>query len=112
MPKTVAGGVATVVVCSAMIFSIAGLAMADPSDPEPAPPPNCTQADFFQVSAGVAAATSRYLFAHPAANAKFTGVSDVRDQLQQYKSANPEAQADLAGIRQPLTEFLNRCQRQ
>ena len=88
---------------------------ADPA-PEPAPP-NCTAADLAGVSAGVAAATSAYLFAHPDVNAYFTSLKgqprdDIRDQLQQYMDANPQAHADLEGIRQPLTDFRNRCQMQ
>jgi hemophore-related protein len=69
------------------------------------------------VSAGVAAATSVYLFQHPDVNDYFTSLkgqtrSDQRDQLQQYMDANPQVHADLEGIRQPLTDFRNRCQLQ
>ena len=47
---------------------------ADPAGPTPAPLPNCTAADLAQVSAGVAAATSAYLFSHPDVNAYFTSL--------------------------------------
>lgn len=77
--------------------------------------PNCTAADLAQVSAGVAAATSAYLFPPPDVNAYFTSLkgqprSDIRDQVKQYMDANPQTHADLEGIRQPLTDFQNRCQ--
>ena len=89
--------------------------VADPDDPAPAPLPSCTAADLAQVSAGVAAATSAYLFTHPDVNAYFTSLkgqprSDMRDQLKQYMDANPQTHADLEGIRQPLTDFQARCQ--
>lgn len=103
----------------AMLFAGAGSAGADSTTdaPEPAPSsaPNCTAADLAQVSAGVAAATSAYLFTHPDVNAYFTSLrgqprSEIRDQVKQYMDANPQTHADLEGIRQPLTDFQNRCQ--
>jgi hemophore-related protein len=102
----------------AMLFATAGSAAADwpMDDPEPAPSsqPNCTAADLAQVSSGVAAATSAYLFTHPDVNAYFTSLKgkprdDMRAQLKQYMDANPQTHADLEGIRQPLTDFQNRC---
>ena len=111
-------GIAAGAVSGAMLFAAAGTASADGADapePAPAPLPNCTAADLAQVSAGVAAATSVYLFTHPDVNAYFTSLkgqprSDIRDQLKQYMDANPQTHADLEGIRQPLTDFQNRCQ--
>jgi hemophore-related protein len=84
-------------------------------EPAPPPPPNCTAADLAGVAAGVAAATSAYLFAHPDVNDYFTGLkgtprSEMRAQLQQYMDANPQTHADLMGIRQPMTDFRSRCQ--
>jgi heme-binding protein len=114
--RAIVGGIAAGAIGGAMLFGAAGLAMADPADPAPAPPaPNCTAADLAQVSSGVAAATSVYLFTHPDVNAYFTSLkgqprSDMRDQLQQYMDANPQVHADLQGIRAPLTDFRNRCQ--
>jgi hemophore-related protein len=54
------------------------------------------------------------LFAHPDVNAYFTSLKgqprdDMRQQLKQYMDANPQTHADLEGIRQPLTDFQNRC---
>jgi hemophore-related protein len=108
--RVVAGAIAAGAVSGAMLFGAAGSAIADP---EPAPP-NCTAADLAGVSAGVAAATSGYLFAHPDVNDYFTGLKgqpreDIREQVQQYMDANPQAHADLEGIRQPLTDFRARC---
>ncbi|GAB1815710.1 heme-binding protein [Mycobacterium sp. MUNTM1] len=117
-PRVVTGAVASGAVGVAMLFATAGSAAADwpMDDPEPAPSsqPNCTAADLAQVSSGVAAATSAYLFTHPDVNAYFTSLKgqprdDMRAQLKQYMDANPQTHADLEGIRQPLTDFQNRC---
>ncbi len=112
--RIVAGAIAAGAVSGAMLFGGAGVAFADPEEPAPAPLPNCTAADLAQVSAGVAAATAGYLFTHPDVNDYFTSLkgqsrSDIRDQLKQYMDANPQTHADLEGIRQPLTDFQERC---
>lgn len=116
--RVAAGAMAAGAVGVAMLFATAGSAAADwpMDDPEPAPSsqPNCTAADLAQVSSGVAAATSAYLFTHPDVNAYFTSLKgqprdDMRAQLKQYMDANPQTHADLEGIRQPLTDFQNRC---
>ncbi|KKC05193.1 heme-binding protein [Mycobacterium nebraskense] len=119
--RAIAGGIAAGAASVAMLFTGAGSAGADwgtdvpEPDPAPSSAPNCTAADLAQVSAGVAAATSAYLFTHPDVNAYFTSLkgqsrSDARDQLKQYMDANPQTHADLEGIRQPLTDFQRRCQ--
>lgn len=112
--RAVAGGLVAGGISAATLFGATGLAWADPEDPVP-PPPNCTAADLAGVSAGVAAATSAYLFTHPDVNDYFTNLKgqprdELRDQLQQYMDANPGVHADLQSIRQPLTDFRNRCQ--
>ncbi|MGV0046744.1 heme-binding protein [Mycobacterium colombiense] len=116
--RVAAGAMAAGAVGVAMLFATAGSAAADwpMDDPEPAPSsqPNCTAADLAQVSSGVAAATSAYLFTHPDVNAYFTSLKgqprdDMRAQLKQYMDANPQTHTDLEGIRQPLTDFQNRC---
>jgi hemophore-related protein len=116
--RVVAGAMAAGAVSAAMLLATAGSAAADwpMDDPEPTPSsqPNCTAADLAQVSSGVAAATSDYLFAHPDVNAYITGLKgqprdDSRAQLKQYMDANPQTHADLEGLRQPLTDFQNRC---
>jgi heme-binding protein len=112
--RAMAGGIAAGAVSGAMLFGATGLAWADPTEPAPALP-NCTAADMAGVAAGVAASTSAYLFAHPDVNDYFTSLkgtprSEMRAKLQQYMDANPQTHADLEGIRQPMTDFRNRCQ--
>ncbi len=73
-----------------------------------------TVADLAQVSSGVAAATSVYLFSHLDVNAYFTSLksqprNEIGDQIKQYMDANPQMHADLEAIRQPLTDFESRC---
>jgi hemophore-related protein len=106
--RAVAGAIATGAFSGAMLFGSAAIAVADP-------PPNCTAADLAGVSAGVAAATSAYLFTHPDVNDFFTGLKGqdrdvMRGNAQNYLNANPEVKADLEGIRQPLVDFKSRCQ--
>ena len=79
-----------------------------------ADPPNCTAADLAGVAAGVSAATSAYLFTHPDANAFMTGlkgqpVADIRAQVQQYLTDNPQTKAEIQAIRAPLAEIRIRC---
>ncbi|MFV8054487.1 heme-binding protein [Mycobacterium sp. 48b] len=82
---------------------------------EPPPrPPNCTAADLAGIASGVAAATSSYLFTHPDVNNFYTGLrsrpeEETPDATRTFFDANPQAHADLAGIRQPLTDFRARC---
>lgn len=94
--------------------AIAGALLVGMAPSALAAPPNCTAGDLAQVSAGVSAATSAYLFTHPAVNAFFTGLEGsprdtIRTQVQQYLDANPQTQAELAAIRQPLVDLRNRC---
>nr|WP_260508922.1 heme-binding protein [Mycolicibacterium farcinogenes] len=82
---------------------------------EPPPrPPNCTAADLAGIASGVAAATSTYLWTHPDVNDFYTNLhgrphEEVPDATQAFFDANPQAHADLVGIRQPLTDFRSRC---
>jgi hemophore-related protein len=90
----------------------AGLIMAGPAAADP--PPNCTTADMTGIMSGVSAAMSSYLFTHPDVNAFFTGLQglpkdQVKTKTQQYLDANPQIRAELDGIRQPSTDFRNRC---
>ena len=106
--RAVVGAFATGAISGAMLFGSAAIAVADP-------PPNCTAADLSRIQSGVSAATSDYLFGHPDVNAFFTGLKGqgrdaVRDNAQNYLNTNPQAQADLQGIRQPLDDFKARCQ--
>ena len=106
--RAVAGTFATAAISGAMLFGSAAIAVADP-------PPNCTAADLARVQSGVSSATSDHMFTHPDVNAFFTGLKGqdrgvMRDNAQNYLNANPEVQADLQGIRQPLVDFKARCQ--
>ena len=78
-------------------------------------PPDCTAANVASVAAGVATALSTYLFTHPDVNDFYTGLQDQpKDQIQgaveNYFNANPQEQADLEGIRQPMVDIRQRCQ--
>ncbi|AGC61307.1 MULTISPECIES: heme-binding protein [Mycobacterium] len=106
--RTIAVGIATGALGAAMLLGSAAIAVADP-------PPNCTTADLAGISAGVAAATSTYLFTHPDVNEFFTGLRGqerdaMRENVQNYLNANPDVKADLDGIRQPVVDFKDRCQ--
>ena len=106
--RAVAGAIATGAISGAMLFGSAAIALADP-------PPNCSAADLAGVSSGVSAATANYMFTHPDVNNFFTGLKGQsrdaqRDNVQNYLNANPQIQADLQGIRQPLVDLKNRCQ--
>ena len=106
--RAVAGAIATGAISGAMLIGNAAIALADP-------PPNCTAGDLAGVSSGVSAATANYLFTHPDVNNFFTGLKGQsrdaqRDNVQNYLNANPQIQADLQGIRQPLVDLKARCQ--
>lgn len=106
--RVVAGAIGAGAMTGAMLFGGIPSAVADP-------PPGCTAADLAGVASGVSAATSDYLFAHPDVNNFFTSLkgqpkNQIRDAVQNYLNANPQAKADLAGIRQPLVDLKNRCQ--
>lgn len=95
----------------ALLCATAGTAAADPASR----PPNCTAADVAGVAAGVATSLSAYLFTHPDLNGFYTGLQDrpkdqIRDAVQQYFDANPQEQADLENIRQPMVDIRERCQ--
>ena len=67
------------------------------------------------VAAGVATALTTYLLTHPDVNGFYTDLQDhpkdqIRDDVQNYFNANPQEQADLEGIRQPMTDVRQRCQ--
>ena len=71
-------------------------------------------ADWAGVRAGVAAATSAYLFTHPPVNDFFATLrgqtrDEMRPQVQAYLDANPQVRADLDGIKQPAVDFIDRC---
>jgi hemophore-related protein len=104
--RAVVAAIGTGAVAGAM-FAAAPSALADL-------PPNCTAGDMAQVRSGVSAGTSAYLFTHPWVNDFFTSLQgqprdQIRTQVQDYLAANPQEQAELQAIRQPLTDLRNRC---
>ena len=109
--RAVVGVIGAGAVAGTLLFATAGTAVADP----PPRPPNCTAADVAGVSAGVATDVSAYLFSHPDVNGFFTDLQgqpkeEMRDDVQNYVNANPQVQADLERMRQPLTDIRQRCQ--
>jgi hemophore-related protein len=109
--RAIAGAVGTGVFVGAMMFGALPSALAD--DPAPRPP-NCTAADLAGVASGVSASTSGYLFTHPDVNDFFTSLEglprdQVRAKVTDYLAGNPQAKADLTGIRQPLVDLKDRC---
>jgi heme-binding protein len=108
--RTVAAALGTGAIAGAVLCGSAATAVADP----PPPPPNCTAADLAGVASGVSAAMSSYLFTHPDVNNFFTGLKgqprdQIKDDVQNYLNTNPQTQADLQGIRQPMVDFRSRC---
>jgi len=109
--RVIAGALGAGAIGGAVLFGALPSAMAD----DPANnPPNCTAADLAGVAAGVSASTSAYLFTHPDVNYFFTSLEglprdEVRSQVSDYLDKNPQAKADLTGIRQPLVDLKNRC---
>ena len=99
--------------CAAAV--VTGLLGSVTATAEPAPrPPNCTAADLAGIASGVAAATSTYLFTHPDVNDFYTSVrgrphEEASAAIDTFFAGNPQAHADLKGIRQPLVDFRNRC---
>jgi len=89
------------------------IGMAAPAHAQP-PPPNCSSADMSGVMTGVMAATTTYLYTHPPVNEFFSTLKgkapdDRRAALEAFMTANPQVRAELQGIRQPMTDFRNRC---
>ncbi|MGB0969850.1 MAG: heme-binding protein [Mycobacterium sp.] len=115
MAGLIGGGV----MAAAMLLGGASAALAQPAPeptPEPAapPPPNCTAADLAQVSGAVGTGTGVYLFTHPEVNDFFTNLrgkpdDEVRGAVQDYMNANPQVEAEINGIRQPLKDLRERC---
>ncbi|MGD9515360.1 hemophore-related protein [Mycolicibacterium austroafricanum] len=112
--RAVAGAVYIGALAGAAFFGGAPAATAQPPAPPPPAPPNCSPADWAGVRAGVAAATSVYLFTHPPVNDFFATLEgqsreEMQPQVQEYLDANPQVRAELEGIKQPAVDFLNRC---
>jgi heme-binding protein len=99
--------VAALAAAAAVVLGAAPNASADPA-------PNCTAADLAQVATGVSAGMSVYLFSHPDVNEFLTGLEGtprdtVHSKVEAYMTANPQVQAEMSAIRQPLVDMRARC---
>ena len=115
MRSALVGAIGTGAMAGAMLFGAAALAFADPSPAPPLPPaPGCTAADLAQASGTVGTAMAAYLFSHPDVNNFFTSLrglpnEEIHGDVQTYMDANPQVEAEINGIRQPVTDLRNRC---
>jgi heme-binding protein len=115
MRSALVGAIGTGATAGAMLFGAAALAFADPSPAPPLPPaPGCTAADLAQASGTVGTAMAGYLFSHPDVNNFFTSLrglpnEEIHGDVQTYMDANPQVEAEINGIRQPVTDLRNRC---
>ena len=110
----VAGLIGSGAVAGALLFGGAALAFAQPLPPAPPPAPGCTAADLAQASGIVGTAMAEYMFSHPDVNNFFTSLrglpnEELRGRVQTYLDANPQVEAEINGIRQPVTDLRNRC---
>ena len=107
----------SVLVRSAGAMVIAGAALLGSSAiaaSQPPPAPNCSLGDQAGILSGVSASLSVYMFTHPDVNWFFTSLRGLppeerRAKVDSYLDMNPGVQAELQGIRQPMTDFRNRC---
>jgi hemophore-related protein len=106
--RAVAYGIAAGVTVGTGLIGAAPAASGDPPAPTPAPlPPGCTAADLAQATAGVAAATSTYLFTHPDINAYFSSLErsrpreDVSRDIRDYLDANPQVKPTCMAFANP-----------
>jgi hemophore-related protein len=106
------GALVGVIGAGAVLWGGASVAGADPG---PAlPPPNCTAADLAVASGTVGTAMGDYLFSHPDVNDFFTSLrgkpnAEIHNDVQTYMDAHPQTEAEINGIRQPLTDLRSRC---
>jgi heme-binding protein len=117
--RTFRSALAGLIGAGVVLFGGAGLASAEPTPapppPAPAPPaPGCTAADLAVASGTVGTAMGDYLFTHPWVNDFFTSLrglpyQEVHDRVQTYMDANPQTEAEINGIRQPVTDLRSRC---
>jgi len=94
------------VIAGATLIGTAATAAADP--------PNCTAGDLAGVMSGVNAGMSTYLFTHPDVNAFFTSLKgksreEMRTEITNYMDANPQVRDEIQGVRQPASDFRDRC---
>lgn len=95
-----------------MIAAAAALGLTATAESDP---PNCTAGDLSAVMSGVNAGMAAYLLTHPDVNAFFTSLKgmtrdQMRDAIVAYGQSHPQVQNEIQAIRQPATDFRNRCQ--
>jgi len=66
------------------------------------------------IMSGVGFSMSGYLFTHPDVNSFFTSLQglpreQIRAKVQDYLAANPQVRDEITAIRQPNTDFRDRC---
>jgi hemophore-related protein len=110
----VRGALLGMVASGALLFGGASVASAEPEPGPAVPPPNCTAGDLAVASGTVGTAMGDYLFGHPDVNDFFTSLrglpnEEVHARVQTYMDAHPQTEAEINGIRQPLTELRSRC---
>lgn len=93
---------------------IAGATLIGTATTAAADPPDCSAADLAGVMSGVNAGMSAYLFSHPDVNAFFTGLKgktreEMRAEIAAYADANPQVRDEIAAVRQPASDFRDRC---
>ncbi len=112
--RAVRGALLGMVACGALLFGGGSVASAEPQPGPTVPPPNCTAGDLAVASGTVGTAMGDYLFSHPDVNDFFTSLrglpnDEVHSRVQTYMDAHPQTEAEINGIRQPLTELRSRC---
>lgn len=110
----VTGLIGSGAMAGALMFGGAALAFAEPLPPPPPAPPGCTAADLAQASGTVGTAMGAYMFSHPDVNNFFTSLrglpnEELRGRVQTYMDANPQVEAEINGIRQPVSDLRERC---
>jgi hemophore-related protein len=98
--------IGTGIIACATLLGTAATAAADP--------PNCTAGDLAGVMSGVNAGMSAYLFTHPDVNDFFTSLKgksreEMRTAVGDYMKANPQVHDEITAVRQPATDFRERC---
>jgi hemophore-related protein len=93
---------------------IAGATLIGTATTAAADPPNCTAADLANVMSGVNAGMASYLFTHSDVNGFFTGLKgksrdEMRTELTGYMDANPQIRDEITAVRQPASDFRDRC---
>ena len=113
--RAVAGLIGSGAVAGAMLFGGAALAFAEPPPAPPPPPaPAARPPTWPRRRAQSERRWRQYMFSHPDVNNFFTSLrglpnEELRGRVQAYMDANPQVEAEINGIRQPVTDLRNRC---